>query len=295
MTRVLVAGSVVVDFVFDVDAMPDLPEKYKANDARIVGGGCAANAAVAIARLGGDAHLAGRMGDDPVGRMITDDLLAEGVNCALLRPQSGARSSFSSIYVDLSGERQIMNFRGAGLSQSADHLNAEAGHADAVLADTRWPEAASVLMKSAKARGIPGVIDAEAPVFHQAVSDASHVAFSAQGLAEFSGTSDLSTGLSLAADQLGAWVCVTDGASGVLSQDKTGQHHHPAFKIDVTDTLGAGDVWHGAFALALGEGRSETEAIRFASAVAALKCTRAGGRSGTPTRAETQDFLETQT
>ncbi|MEP4422880.1 MAG: PfkB family carbohydrate kinase, partial [Nitratireductor sp.] len=55
--------------------------------------------------------------------------------------------------------------------------------------------------------------------------------------------------------------------------------------------LGAGDVWHGAFALALGEGQAETEAIRFANAVAAIKCTRFGGREGTPDRIETDRFL----
>ena len=60
----------------------------------------------------------------------------------------------------------------------------------------------------------------------------------------------------------------------------------------MVDTLGAGDVWHGAFALALGEGHDEHEAIRFASAVAAIKCTRFGGRAGVPDRTETEAFLE---
>jgi sulfofructose kinase len=68
----------------------------------------------------------------------------------------------------------------------------------------------------------------------------------------------------------------------------------PAFRVDVVDTLGAGDVWHGAFALALAEGSDEPTAIRLASAAAALKVRRRGGRTGAPTRAERDQFLETR-
>jgi sulfofructose kinase len=68
--------------------------------------------------------------------------------------------------------------------------------------------------------------------------------------------------------------------------------HHPAFRVAVIDTLGAGDVWHGAFALALAERREEAAAVRFASAAAALKVQRFGGRTGTPRRDELDAFLE---
>ena len=64
-----------------------------------------------------------------------------------------------------------------------------------------------------------------------------------------------------------------------------------AFDVPVVDTLGAGDVWHGAFALALAEGRDEPAALRIASAAAAIKVQRPGGRAGVPTRAELDDFL----
>ena len=64
-----------------------------------------------------------------------------------------------------------------------------------------------------------------------------------------------------------------------------------AFPIQPIDTLAAGDVFHGAFALALAEGRGETEAMRFAAAAAAIKCTRFGGITGAPGRAEAEAFL----
>jgi len=78
---------------------------------------------------------------------------------------------------------------------------------------------------------------------------------------------------------------------GMLFLDDGEVLHLPAFPVEAVDTLGAGDVWHGAFALALAEGQGERAAIRFASATAALKCTRFGGRSGTPRREEVERFL----
>ena len=88
-----------------------------------------------------------------------------------------------------------------------------------------------------------------------------------------------------------AFVCVTDGANGVHFRSGKESGHSASFRVPVVDTLGAGDVWHGAFALALAEGRREVEAIRFASATAALKCTRFGGRAAIPSRAQVESFL----
>jgi sulfofructose kinase len=65
----------------------------------------------------------------------------------------------------------------------------------------------------------------------------------------------------------------------------------PGFRVEAIDTLGAGDVFHGAYALALAEGRTVTEAARFANAAAAIKCTRASGRRGIPLRAEVDAWL----
>ena len=139
MTQVFLAGMAVVDFIFSVDQLPNTAEKHRASDAHVVGGGCAANAAVAVARLGGKATLAACLGDDPLGDLILSDLQREGVDTASIQRISNGRSSFSSIFVDRGGERQIMNFRGAGLTPY-DMSSAQKFKADAVLADTRWSE-----------------------------------------------------------------------------------------------------------------------------------------------------------
>ena len=88
------------------------------------------------------------------------------------------------------------------------------------------------------------------------------------------------------------WLAVTAGEKGVYFLENGEVVHEPAFPLRAVDTLGAGDVWHGAFALALAEGMRERAAVRFASAVAAIKCTRFGGRSGIPSRAEVEAFLK---
>jgi sulfofructose kinase len=152
-------------------------------------------------------------------------------------------------------------------------------------------------MRTARQRGIPGILDAEAPVREagEALACASHIAFSAQGLRDFAGVDALGEALAAARREIGAWVCVTDGAAGVTFFEQDGLAHEEAFPVEVVDTLGAGDIWHGAFALALGEGQGERGAIRFANAVAALKCTRFGGRAGTPTRDEAETLLRSRT
>lgn len=297
MTKVLAAGVAVIDFIFKVDQMPDRPEKYRAVDSFIVGGGCAASAAVAIARLGGHARLATRLGNDRIGEMIRSDLEEDGVDCSLVRAFDGLRSPYASVLVDSEGERQIVSYRDPDMPADAEWLKAEIGGMFQVaLVDTRWPAATAAVLAAAKAQSKPGVVDAEAPIeeCRDALKLASHIAFSAQGLRDYSGHDDLIAGLRQAADETGAWVCFTDGPAGVtyLDGDRTRTIVPP--EVVVVDSLGAGDAWHGAFALALAEGSDEVEAIRFANAVASLKCTRFGGRAGIPTKQEVRAFLAAQ-
>lgn len=290
MTRVLCCGMAVLDFVFEVDAMPDRAEKYRAKDARIIGGGGAANAAVAVSRLGGAAALAARLGADGIGDLITEELSREGVDLSHVARSTGARSSYSSILVDGAGERQIMNFRGEGLPDAIDLSDTKF---DAALGDTRWVAGTQAVMARARTLGVPGVIDAEAPTRGAIPAQASHVAFSVQGLRDFTGEPDRDIGLLSAASELAEqWVCVTDGPEGVFFVQAGKIDCIPGFPVKVVDTLGAGDIWHGAFALCLGEGKDELEAARLANAAAALKCTGFGGRAATPTRAEVETFLE---
>lgn len=280
--RVMVAGSAALDFVYQMEALPERAEKYAALAVDIVGGGCAANAAVAIARLGGQSQLLARFGRDDVCEMVLKDMLTENVDTSACMIAVTGRSAMSSVYVDKSGERQIMAFRGAGLDEAPELAELRA---DAVLADTRWPQAARLVIEMGSALGVPTVLDGEAPVPVDLAASASHVVFSEQGLLDFTGLRDVRA--AYAALELPGWCAVTMGAAGVLHPGGV----MPSFEVEAVDTLGAGDVWHGAFALRLAEGAGEEDAMRFANAAAALKCTGFGGRKAAPARAAVEQFL----
>ncbi|MDE2911937.1 MAG: PfkB family carbohydrate kinase [Paracoccaceae bacterium] len=294
MARVLVIGLATMDFVFQVETLPEEARKYRARAAEAVSGGCAANAAVAITRLGGEALLGTWLGFDHLGELIVSDLQREGVDTKHVQRTGGANSSFSSVYVDSAGERQIMNFREADPVVENAWI-ADVTGVDTVLCDTRWNQGAVAALKLARKTGVPGIVDAEAPVTAGTLEFASHVAFSRQGLLSLVHDADLPAALNKAAEKLGVWVCVTDGDKGVWYSGPNGIEHVAAYTVDAKDTLAAGDVWHGAFALALGEGRDESGAVRFANATAAIKCSRTGGRNGAPSRVEVEDFLKERT
>jgi len=294
--RILCLGQAVQDFVFELEHIPRSPEKYQARALDLVGGGPAATAAVAIGRLGGKASLAARVGNDAVGRIIREELTGYGVDCSPMSVTQGCQSSASAVISSDDGERLIVNFLDPNLPQALPAaVLAVLQTADAVLTDTRWPAAARELLGAARALGIPAILDADIPVPADPafLAAATHVAFSAGGLRQFTGEDDLSQSLREAARSTSAWCCVTDGAAGVLVHADEGILHVPGFEVPVADTLGAGDVWHGAFAFELGRGRHELEAVRFANAAAALKVSAGGGRAGAPRLDEVEAFLAT--
>ena len=109
MVNVLITGVSVVDFIFQLNEIPKENEKFRAENASISGGGIAANAAVAVSRLGGTPTLVSRLGYDQIGSMIKNDLIEEGVNVNFTKQFQGNRSSFSSVYIDKKGDRQVVN------------------------------------------------------------------------------------------------------------------------------------------------------------------------------------------
>lgn len=293
MTSVFCLGISTLDYVYSVETMPTRGEKYRSKGLAVVGGGCAGNASVAIARLGGRCWLATRLADDLTGDQIVADLASEGVETGFARRVPGLRSPVSAILVDAQGERMVISYSDPQMPEDTDWLPTSLPDgARAVLTDTRWGEGALAALRLARQAGVPGVLDGDRkPPHPDLVGTASHVAFSAQALRELSGEDDPRAGLARVAREGPTWLAVTLGQEGVLFVENGDVAHAPAFVVETVDTLGAGDVWHGAFALALAEGQGERAAIRFASAAAAIKCTRFGGRAGAPRRGEIEAFL----
>ncbi len=286
MTTICAVGLAVLDLVLGVDRLPRDATKDFADTAELVGGGPAANAAVAVARLGGVARFVGCVGDDPIGGLILHDLTVEGVDTDGVSVVTGATSPVSSVLVLPDGSRAIVNHTDPGLHRSAPDTLPDA---DAYVTDVRWPLGAEAAMETAAARNVPGVVDLDrssGAVPEAAVRQASHVIASIDAL----DVTDPADALRHLADRTSAWVAVTFGAGGTAwLEDGTIRQLRPP-PVDVVDTLAAGDVFHGAFALALAEGRDEAGAVRFATAAAAAKCSRPGGRRGIPDRMAVDDL-----
>jgi sulfofructose kinase len=291
---VFCVGHAVQDFVFTLPELPRAAEKHRATSFASIGGGPAATAAVAIAKLGGKAALAARVGQDAVAKVLEAELQGYGVDCAQVKRFAGCQTSISSVMLDAAGERMIVNYLDPQLPTTPAWLpDALPAGTAAVLADTRWPDGAEAMLSLAKRGGLKAVLDADVPVpkDRKLLSAATHVAFSKPGLADYTGASDLRAAIVEVSRSIDAWCCVTLGAESVFHAHRGRGGSVPSFVVAAVDTLGAGDVWHGAFALALAEGKDEVAAVAFANAAAALKVQRRGGRAAIPTRAEVDAFL----
>jgi sugar/nucleoside kinase (ribokinase family) len=294
--RILCAGIAVQDIVMRVAHFPEPGTKVPADKFLITGGGCAANASVAIARLGGQVWFAGPLGgeDDEASQRIVANLENEGIDCGGVARVAGAIASVSLILLDAEGEKTIATRRGEGLENAKAVDPARlAEPVDAVLVDNRFPEFVVPLCAAARKRGIPVVIDFD----HATGLDdpllklGTHVISSAEAIRGSTGLVDLRQALRALGEHLTGFIAVTDGPHGVFWRDGAHIRHLPAFPVKAVDSLGAGDTFHGGFTFALVEGRDLCAAMRFGAAAAAIKCTRFGGLTGAPSRHEVDKFL----
>ena len=296
--RILCTGIIVLDEVFRVEQFPQPDGKVQATGFFVVNGGCAANAAVAIARLGGRACLAGPMGgpagDDANGDRVLAALGREKVDCAFCQRVDGLATALSAIFMDARGDRTIVTYRDERIATTtpADPDKIVAA-ADAVLADNRYPAFVEPICAAARRRNLPVILDGDRPTGEDdpLFRIATHVIFSSECLRATTGAADLAAGLERIARKTDAFIAVSNGPNDILFREGGKLCQLPVFAIDAVDTLGAGDAFHGGFALALAEGRGEVEAMRFGAAVAGIKCSRVGGSAGAPTRAEVEAFL----
>ena len=303
--RILCIGHAALDRIYRIEAFPAEPTKVRAIEHVESGGGMAANAAVAIARLGGKAELWSRVGDDAAGQTIKAGLKAERVDVRCVQAFDDARSSTSAIIVDDRGERLIVGQRDTGMPSSTDWLPLErVGEMHAVLGDVRWLEGLRAVFTRARKEGVPTILDADLgarEVLPEILALSDYAIFSRPALCEFAGHAPADPDLGPVLDRvlkLGPMHAgVTLGAlgyrwheKGALGNTLTG--HVPAPNVDVIDTTGAGDAFHGAFALMLAEGHPVQHCAAVATEVAARKCTRLGSRAGLPRRAEVKALLD---
>jgi sulfofructose kinase len=296
---IICVGHAALDHVYRIEEFPATPTKVRSLEHIESGGGMAANAAAAIAKLGGTVELWSRTGADAAGERIRAFLLAEGVGVSHVRVHEGARSSTSAVIVDGKGERLIIGERDHAMSMDSSWLPLDRiDGAAAVVSDLRWVEGTRDAFTAARAKGVPTLLDADlggGGVLQEFLCLADYAIFSGPALEEFAPDVDdaarLQTVLRLGVTHAG----VTRGACGyswIAANGDSG--HQPAFDCEIVDTTGAGDAFHGAFAWALAQGGSAVDCARIAAAVSALKCRRLGARAGLPTIDELNAFLSQQ-
>jgi sulfofructose kinase len=293
--HILCVGAATFDTIFKVPAIPAIPTKLLPTACIEQAGGMAASGGAAIVRLGGQVEYWARIGDDDTGHRTIKDLSAAGLDLSRIRRVPGGRSTCCTILVDDTGGRMVVPFYDPDLDPDPAWLPVgEIKRFAAVLVDARWPAGAARVLAAARQAGVPAVLDADISpvgVLEQLVPLASHTIFSEPALQVFAGQTGIDEALHAAGKRLEGLVGVTLGANGFRWMEHGVIRCVPAPKVNAIDTLSAGDVFHGAFTLALAEGRDIAAAGRFACATASIKCTRFGGRAGAPTRAEVEALL----
>ena len=295
--RILCIGIPVRDLTFRVGGVPARGSKENASHFDEICGGNALNAAIGIVRLGGRASICGPMGDagETSSRYIFDKLAHEGIETRHIVHMPGLVTPISAVMVDPSGERTIVTFRDPELWKvrlpDPDELLDDCS---AILTENRCAEFCTDLCVEARRRGIPVIVDADRAMSLREglLTASSHLVFSSEPLQETANVADDGEALKKISRLTSSFLAGTRGAQGTIWLDEKGQlQQTPAFPVHTVDTLGAGDVFHGAFALAITEKQNLPEALRFASAAAALKCTRFGGAFAAPQRAEVTELL----
>jgi sugar/nucleoside kinase (ribokinase family) len=288
-------GINVLDYLFRIPHFPEPDTKMDALGAAIQGGGLTATAMVACARLGLRTRYIGKFGDNEIGRMARQELRGEGLDLAASVTAAGVPNRFCVVLVDeASGHRTIVRQRDPRIRLRPDELSREAVCAGRVLhLDGYEGDAALQAARWAKAEGIPVSVDAEEPTEHrEALFALTDILIVGQRFGRALTGRDDTPGILEALSRFGpACVGLTLGGAGSALRYRGEVVEAAGFPVDVVDTTGAGDVFHGAFLCGLLQGLDAGGILRFANAVSALKCTRLGGRTGIPTLADVRTFL----
>lgn len=293
--RLLVVGLSCLDHVWRVERFPPTASRTHASDYRMQGGGPAATAAVAAARLGAETALWALHGDDVNGRHARGELEAHGVDVAGVRTLPGATTFVSAVLVDPAGERHIFPYRGENLDDDASGWPLErVGTVDALLTDGRHPRIAAAALAAARRSGVPTVGDWSNGRNWELTLEVDHLIVSEECASEVSGGREPEAALELLRQREDQVVGITLGEQGYLFDDGHDMRHVPALPVEVVDTNGAGDAFHGAYAYGVARGFSAARCGLFASVAAALSCTGVG-RSALPDAETVEHLLETRT
>lgn len=296
---ILGIGCATVDDLVTVGSYPNADVKLRVKRMERQFGGLTGTALVAAAKLGGKCAFGGMLGSDDLSKSVETNFTRYGVNTEYLVRREDSRPIHAVIVVAEEEQTRTIFYEyeaptgadPAGPTEEAilsarvlfvDHLGLDGGI-----------RAASLARKA----GIPVVGDLEEvhdPKFEDLLDLVNHVVMSDDFARQLTGAPDTQAAI------FGLWsasrdtVVVTCGSQGAwyATHDNRAPQYMPAFQVKAVDTTGCGDVFHGAYSLALAQGKDVHERVRYASAAAALKATRSGGQTGAPTGVEIKQYLK---
>lgn len=291
-------GINVVDYLFRIPHFPEPDTKMDARGAMIQGGGLTATAMVACARLGLRTRYIGKFGDNEIGQLARRELTDEGLDLGAAVTAPGIPNRFCVVLVDeASGARTIVRQRDPRIWLRPPDLDRETVCAGRLLhLDGYEGDAALQAARFAREAGIPVSVDAEEPTEHrEALFRLTDILIVGRRYGRMVTGADAPRDILHGLAALGPRVVgLTLAETGSMLWHRGEIVEAPGFPVEVVDTTGAGDVFHGAFAYGLLQGWEAEVILTFANAVSALKCTHLGGRTGIPSASEVRVFLRTR-
>ena len=289
-------GLNAVDHLIVVPHYPEFNSKIPFLSHTLAAGGQAATAMVTLARLGMRARYIGKVGSDELGRFQINSIASEGVESSGITVVEEAETQTAFIIIDrASGERTILWNRDERLTIREDEVDREMVTSGRVLHLDGYNVRASIkAARYSRAAGIPTVLDIDSvyPGVEGLLPLIDFLITSSSFPERMTGEANLKSALKVLARQTKAvFVAATMGRDGALAYFEDQFIHSPAFAIECRDTTGAGDAFHGGFIYGLLAGLSVEETLKFANAVAALKCRAVGARTALPTLDEVNTLL----
>jgi ribokinase len=292
MAKITVIGSSSMDLVVTASKRPDKGETILGESFKTVPGGKGANQAVAAARLGAEVYMVGCVGDDAFGKEILDNFKKNNVNTRFVEPVTGVESGTAHITL-AEGDNSIIVVKGANdyvtpgfVEKALDVIR----DSDIVLIQQEIPEeTVEYVSEKCQKFDVPLLLN-PAPARRISEDVIERAAFITPNELEasilFDGK-DLHEALLAYPNK----VFITEGKNGVRFHDGEKEIVVPSYKVDAVDTTGAGDTFNAAFAVALAEGKSFEESLKFANRAASLSVTKFGAQGGMPTRKEVEERL----
>jgi sulfofructose kinase len=286
-----------VDFLTVVPEFPAPNSKMKMLQFSKQGGGQVATAMVALSRWGVKTKYIGKVGEDELGQFSLQSIGQEGVDISSVKIEPNTINQFATIIVDGStGDRTIFWNRDERLMYRQGELRKEEVCCGRLLLlDGHDIRAAIQCAKWAKEENIPTVVDLEKveSLTSELINEIDFLITSSRFPTLYTGISDQKEAFLELQKQIHGFLCTTLGHSGAMAWVNGEFFYAEGFRVKPLDTTGAGDVFHGGFIYGFLQNWEVEKMLRFANAVAALKCRELGGRKGIPTLKETQYFLAT--